>query len=188
MSEAERLNILQRRVSATEMVLKQEGVWQVHCRPAPTYPPTLAFAQQPTGVLTVWYPTRAGVCQGLEASTSRNEVSQPGSNERRGAPRRTPAAADTPHEWPTRNPGANGGGAAGDRAETCSPGGAARARHAADRHFSRAGGASTSPSAGAGAAAAAAAAAASIGVILCAVLSVGAFGHLVAAASSGARV
>ena len=44
MSEAERLNILQRRVSATDMVLK-EGVWQVHGRPAPTYPPTLAFAQ-----------------------------------------------------------------------------------------------------------------------------------------------
>ena len=185
MSEAERQIILQRRVSATDMVLK-EGVWQVHGRPAPTYPPTLAFAQQPTGVLTVWYPTRAGVCQGHEASTSRNKVSQPGSNERRGAPRRTPAAAGNPHEWPTRNPGANGGGAAGDRAEA-PLGATARARRAAECCHSR-GGASTPPSAGAGAAAAAAAAAASIGVILCAVLSVGAFGHLVAAASSGARV
>jgi hypothetical protein len=98
MNEAERLSILARRVRATDKVLNQEGEWQVHGRPAPTYPPTLAFAQQPTGVLTLWYPTRAGVCEGSEASTSRSEVGQPGSNERRGAPRRTPAAADTPHE------------------------------------------------------------------------------------------
>jgi hypothetical protein len=98
MNEAERLSILARRVRATDMVLNQEGEWQVHGRPAPTYPPTLAFAQQPTGVLTLWYPTRAGVCQGNEARTSRSEVSQPGSNERRGAPRRTPAAGGTPHE------------------------------------------------------------------------------------------